>query len=391
MKRLRLRNLGPLSDVDIDLGRVNLIVGLQSSGKSCVLKTACYCSWVEKRIQLAQSDEEFRKGTSFLDILTEYHKMKDYVWPDTFIEYESSFMMFSYDHMNQRFTFQWKSHRWDFRRPKISYIPSDRNLVASIPQWSKLPLEYDNLLDFMNDWDNARKQSKQVDNLLDLGLSYRYDSLSSSDSIVLPNGKPIRLSDSSSGVQSLVPLFVYLNYLFGKKSKKQSDYKQTYEQKEESKRLLKLLADHLKAREDYDELTQPTSVIHIDGMFFFFNAVQGSKKFERMVLHYLQTDHNELFLEEPEDNLFPPTQCQLVDWLLDKVSGSRKKEMLFVATHSPYVLNQFIKDNPKDFKLFITHSVQEEGKYTVTQLPESDVRDIYENGVDLFFNFESYL
>ena len=391
MKRLRLRNLGPLSDVDIDLGRVNLIVGLQSSGKSCVLKTACYCSWVEKRIQLAQSDEEFRKGTSFLDILTEYHKMKDYVWPDTFIEYESSFMMFSYDHMNQRFTFQWKSHRWDFRRPKISYIPSDRNLVASIPQWSKLPLEYDNLLDFMNDWDNARKQSKQVDNLLDLGLSYRYDSLSSSDSIVLPSGKPIRLSDSSSGVQSLVPLFVYLNYLFGKKSKKQSDYKQTYEQKEESKRLLKLLADHLKAREDYDELTQPTSVIHIDGMFFFFNAVQGSKKFERMVLHYLQTDHNELFLEEPEDNLFPPTQCQLVDWLLDKVSGSRKKEMLFVATHSPYVLNQFIKDNPKDFKLFITHSVQEEGKYTVTQLPESDVRDIYENGVDLFFNFESYL
>lgn len=391
MKRLRLRNLGPLSDVDIDLGRVNLIVGLQSSGKSCVLKTACYCSWVEKRIQLAQSDEEFRKGTSFLDILTEYHKMKDYVWPDTFIEYESSFMMFSYDHMNQRFTFQWKSHRWDFRRPKISYIPSDRNLVASIPQWSKLPLEYDNLLDFMNDWDNARKQSKQVDNLLDLGLSYRYDSLSSSDSIVLPSGKPIRLSDSSSGVQSLVPLFVHLNYLFGKKSKKQSDYKQTYEQKEESKRLLKLLADHLKAREDYDELTQPTSVIHIDGMFFFFKAVQGSKKFERMVLHYLQTDHNELFLEEPEDNLFPPTQCQLVDWLLDKVSGSRKKEMLFVATHSPYVLNQFIKDNPKDFKLFITHSVQEEGKYTVTQLPESDVRDIYENGVDLFFNFESYL
>lgn len=391
MKRLRLRNLGPLSDVDIDLGRVNLIVGLQSSGKSCVLKTACYCSWVEKRIQLAQSDEEFRKGTSFLDILTEYHKMKDYVWPDTFIEYESSFMMFSYDHMTQRFTFQWKSHRWDFRRPKISYIPSDRNLVASIPQWSKLPLEYDNLLDFMNDWDNARKQSKQVDNLLDLGLSYRYDSLSSSDSIVLPSGKPIRLSDSSSGVQSLVPLFVHLNYLFGKKSKKQSDYKQTYEQKEESKRLLKLLADHLKAREDYDEITQPTSVIHIDGMFFFFNAVQGSKKFERMVLHYLQTDHNELFLEEPEDNLFPPTQCQLVDWLLDKVSGSRKKEMLFVATHSPYVLNQFIKDNPKDFKLFITHSVQEEGKYTVTQLPESDVRDIYENGVDLFFNFESYL
>ena len=59
MKRLKIRNLGPLSEVDLDFGKVKVIIGLQSSGKSCVLKTACCCSWIEKRIHLVQSSDEF--------------------------------------------------------------------------------------------------------------------------------------------------------------------------------------------------------------------------------------------------------------------------------------------------------------------------------------------
>ena len=59
MKHLIIRNLGPVSEADLNLGQVNVIIGMQSSGKSCVLKTACYCAWVEKRIQLAQRPMSF--------------------------------------------------------------------------------------------------------------------------------------------------------------------------------------------------------------------------------------------------------------------------------------------------------------------------------------------
>ena len=52
MKHLVIRNLGPLKEADVELKRINVIIGSQSSGKSCVLKTACYCTWVEKRIEL---------------------------------------------------------------------------------------------------------------------------------------------------------------------------------------------------------------------------------------------------------------------------------------------------------------------------------------------------
>ena len=66
MKHIKIKNFGPLRNVDIDLSQINLIIGLQSSGKSCAMMVACYCSWVEKRIVLRQSAKEFFDGDYFI-------------------------------------------------------------------------------------------------------------------------------------------------------------------------------------------------------------------------------------------------------------------------------------------------------------------------------------
>ena len=97
MKHLVIRNFGPLQNVDIELGLVNLIIGLQSSGKTCVLRTACFCSWVEKRIMLLQSADYFADGSMFIDSFLGYYRMENYLKDDTFIEYSSSFVHFSFD------------------------------------------------------------------------------------------------------------------------------------------------------------------------------------------------------------------------------------------------------------------------------------------------------
>ena len=68
MKHLVIRNLGPLHEADIELKRINVIIGSQSSGKSCVLKTACYCTWVEKRIELTQSADKSCDGPVHLGL-----------------------------------------------------------------------------------------------------------------------------------------------------------------------------------------------------------------------------------------------------------------------------------------------------------------------------------
>lgn len=74
----------------------------------------------------------------------------------------------------------------------MSYVPADRNLVAAIPGWSSLSLD-GNMIEFMSDWDRARRYLKREENVLDLGISYSYDSTSNADSLQLKNGKPLML------------------------------------------------------------------------------------------------------------------------------------------------------------------------------------------------------
>lgn len=389
MKHLIVRNIGPLREVDINIESINLIIGLQSSGKSCVLKTACYCAWVEKRIELAQTAKEYENGTKFIDDLLSYYKMQSYLSENSYIEYVTPYLQFSYDHKNKKFSFKWKSQRWKYKRPKVSYIPSDRNLVAAIPAWSKLSLDYDNLLDFMGDWDIARKQTQAKENILDLGMGYFYDAKTNSDQIRLKNGHIIRLTESSSGVQSLVPLIIHLEYLNHDLYLNQDGLPQTFQSKEARKSLLsklynKVLREPSSSKDDF-------LVKSIDGVDFVFADSDQVNSFKNLAHNYLDYDHNEIFLEEPEDNLFPTTQCQLVNWLLDSVMGAGRKDTLFIATHSPYILNQLLKRRPKGMNLYFTHPVSAEGMFDVKSLSEEEFGEIYDNGVDLFFNFEAYV
>lgn len=156
MRHLIIKIFGPIKTADISLGQVNVLIGLQSSGKSCVLKTACYCTWVEKRLELSQKVNGFGKGSAFIDIMADYYQMAGYVHTDTYIEYETSRLRFSYDHANKKFTLKWNSGHWNYKKTKVSYVPADRNLVAAIPGWSSLSLD-GNMIEFMSDWDKARK------------------------------------------------------------------------------------------------------------------------------------------------------------------------------------------------------------------------------------------
>lgn len=384
MKHLLIKNFGPIKEANLTLGHVNIIIGMQSSGKSCVLKTACYCSWVEKRLELTQKINGFDQGSMFIDIMTDYYKMVSYIQDNTYIEYETRHLKFSYDHSSKTFRMTWKSKRWEYKRPKVSYIPADRNLVAAIPGWSSLSMD-GNMIEFMSDWDRARRFIKKEENFLDLGMTYSYDSMSNSDKIQLENGKPLMLRESSSGVQSLLPMYVHLDYLVNGQYKDRNS-KISYDQKEERKNLLSTIYSKFKSKEEGEH----SETVTIEGYDYNFISKEEAEHFKSMYHKYINVDHSEIFLEEPEDNLFPPTQCKFVNWLLDAIK--EHDDMLFIATHSPYILNQLIKVSPEGMNVLFTHpSDDAERSYCVRQLSEEEIHEIYDNGVDMFFNFELYI
>ena len=349
MKHLVIRNLGPLKEADVELKRINVIIGSQSSGKSCVLKTACYCTWVEKRIELTQSADFFATGDNFLIELERFHKLKGYIKPDTFISYESDFVAFSYDNATNTFKFDWKEGRWNYKRSKVTYIPAERNLVAAIPNWFQVKFADDNIRDFMADWETARQATQEDLSVLNLGVSYHYDTNTKLDKVQVADGVTLEFTNTSSGLQSVIPLFVHLNYITKINSGKAASFASLQE--------LKMLTAKL---DEEDRMSLYNNFVH--------------------------THHCDIFLEEPEANLFPPTQSCLVEWLLDMTKGEQPSN-LFIATHSPYILNSFMEKPNIDMALLYTRTT--DGLITVKTAIEQDFQDIYDYGVDAFFNIET--
>lgn len=400
MKKIVIHNIGPLIEANIELAKINVIIGPQSSGKSCVLKIACYCSWVEKRIELAQSGEFFKEKGRFIGELTRFHKLKGYFRRDSSILYESDFMRFSYKADNDVFSFEWKDKRWKYLRPKVSYIPAERNMVAAIPNWFDVKFYDDNIQSFMADWDRARKNYTNQTDILNLGVSYSYDEQSNRDMVKVDDEVTLELTNTSSGLQSLIPLFVHLNYI-GNDLYKQKEAK-SYADKQIGENFLKKMYNELfvskgkteaqqngmsVSKDGKKQISASFSIAKIGPYMLHFKNQQYADECRRIYGNYLTTDHSEVFLEEPENNLFPPTQARLVGWLLDMTKGEHGMN-IFVATHSPYMMTAFLEHENSDFRLFLER--KKGNKSVVVTATDAEIQEIYDDGIDVFYNIESY-
>ena len=253
-------------------------------------------------------------------------------------------------------------------------------------------------LDFLSEWDAARQNLPIEENILQLGISYSYDNSSDTDNIITTDGHPLPLSDSSSGLQSLVPLYILIDFLLSKQDNPSALKKElTLEQRAERDFLISTIyhkTSPLTFRVHKGELQLVESNIELvlDGKTYKFHDNKEANLFKKRYTKFLYTDHCELFLEEPEQNLYPPTQSQLVDWLYENVFDSKHEHTLLVSTHSPYILNEMCKQYRKGMNMYFTYSEDVNStRYTLKKLTKNDVDEIYINGVDLFFNSAAYV
>lgn len=309
MKHLIIQQFGPIENVDITLKRINVILGPQSSGKSTVLKIACFCDWLERQIEITQKPWVYCQREVIMNNLLRFHRMERYLRANTIIKYENNAMSFSYSEKTRKFEFEWKtSKRWDYRRTKIAYIPAERNLLAAIPNWYQVSLGKDNVLDFLKEWEFARKYYTSEKKILNLPFSYHYDLDSHQDYVVLSDGLELPLINVSSGLQALTPLFIMTSYLTG------TYYKNLPEKVED-----------FTLRERLMEVVQKEC-----------HNLQKDK--QRDIVQNIMTPYRTcLYVEEPEAHIFPSTQKQLIYSLISMLNG-RIKHNCFIATHSPYIM-----------------------------------------------------
>lgn len=312
MKHLVIRHFGPIKEVDMDLRRVNIIIGPQSSGKSTILKIACFCDWMERQIELTQNPDKYCDSNFFIENLIGFHKLEGYLQQETYIRYENDAVSFDYSEKNKKCTFKWnEAKRWKYKRTKIAYIPAERNLVAAIPNWYQVNMNKDNILDFMKEWEFARKAFLKGEQILDLPIKYEYNAYNQGDRIKQENGKELDLTVASSGLQALTPLYVMLRYLTSEY------YKEAHTNVEQ---------DML--RQNLHEVVAKECA----------GLTKGEQ--QNIIDTILTPHHTDLFVEEPEAHIFPSTQKSFVYSLVEMLNGN-VQHTCFLATHSPYILTAF--------------------------------------------------
>lgn len=122
---------------------------------------------------------------------------------------------------------------------------------------------------------------------------------------------------------------------------------------------------------------------------FQFSFSQIADTLQRLVFHKAAIATNEnaiLLFEEPEAHMFPP----YISKFTADVMYDENNNQYFIATHSPFVLNDFMEEMNKE-ELAIYAVGYEKGETIIKRLTDKQVTEIYQYGVDLFFNLEDYL
>ena len=316
-KYLKIQHFGPIdsgyadNDGYLPINKVTILSGPQAVGKSCFAKLYSTFSWLEKALV---------RGDFTIKYLTQYNRfaktyctylgIQNYFKEDSFLHYIGSAFEFKYSNKKLEVSTRGESA---YERPQISYIPAERNLLSVIEDAEnikKLPQSLASLLDVY------ASACRNMNADLDLPINeakFHYDSLNKR-SYIQTNAYKVKLNEASSGMQSLTPMFIVLDYLSKVVNKTISAQQSAKSLKEEEiiqKRISEILKD--------DSLDSDVRRLLLK------QTADASNKYLLSIV------------EEPEENLFPTSQRNILNSLL--ALTFRNNNELMITTHSPYILN----------------------------------------------------
>jgi len=330
MSTIKIKNFGPIKegfkDSDgnewMDVKKVTVFIGNQGSGKSVTAKLITTFMWIEKALTRGDYDRKwFSRKNKLRNQFLSYFRIENY-FPEsdnqskTFIEYrgESFNIIFKNGLLHIE-----DAKNGDYPLPQIMYVPAERNFTADVKSPKLIKLTSESMIEFVTEMTKALLDMKGLVRLpindVDVEYNKQFD-------IIYIRGKVkedayrIKLSEASSGFQSLVPLYLVSMFL-ANSVKTQSDSTKEAMTSEQRERFRK----RVQAINENSDLTDELRRIAISEL---------AKEFTKTAFINI--------VEEPEQNLFPSSQHKILNSLLE-FNNMNKGNKLIMTTHSPYLIN----------------------------------------------------
>jgi len=318
MSKIRIRNFGPIkegyqeNDGWLDVKKVTVFIGNQGSGKSTVAKLISTMTWIEKALVRGDFKEKDLTVYNRFAKHCSYQNIQSYFKENTRIEYKGKAYSILYELGNVLVS---KNEDNGYSFPKIMYVPSERNFVSSVKNVRNLKGLPSTLYTFSDEFIDAIEDLKGHIDLPINNAKFEYQKLNKLSWIIGEDYK-IKLSEASSGFQSFVPLFIVTNYL-SHSLEKETDSTVKEISIEEGKRIREEI-EKIYSNPNLSEEVKKASLEYLSSRFKYSCFIN--------------------IVEEPEQNLFPSSQRQIVNILLEFVNMNKGNELL-MTTHSPYIIN----------------------------------------------------
>lgn len=312
MPKIRIQNFGPLKNNTqwIELGKVTLLIGNQGSGKSTVAKLISTFKWIEKALNRGDyTIKYFERKSKFKNSFLSYHRIHNYIKADTRIEYVGTSHHFVFE--NDALHIERISETSEL--PQIMYVPAERNFLTYIETFKELKVSSPSLREFRDEYKNAQKNIRGQYKLPIADASLEYDR---QNDILHLKGKDykLRVSEASSGYQSFIPLYIVSNNLSQSILEKSEQSPMSEDERDRFRKLVSDIVNNKTFTED-----QRRSAISALSVKF------NKSSFINIV-------------EEPEQNLFPTSQWNVLVSLL-QMNNKCENNQLIMTSHSPYIIN----------------------------------------------------
>lgn len=278
-EKLIIKNFGPIKSVELELGRFNVLIGENGTGKSTVAKvlTSIYSllettegAGATKPILFPELSNAsyFKKKLSVYEI-DKYLTRESVIslhGKDIKFDLQNEIIFSNIEELSKKSNYQWYNN--------TTYIPADRiatSLFSSATWPGLIDVEEGRIdmpkyfLRFINLFERLKGGRDEFDFTETLGIKFRQDD--GIDKVILRDGSEISIHESESAIQSNLSLSVIVAHQAGNRS---TSTKTTF------------------------------------------------------------------LIEEPELNLFPAAQNKLMHYLVDKTMNYGNSMLL--TTHSPYIL-----------------------------------------------------
>ena len=205
MLKLIVKNFGVLRDIDIELNHTNLFIGDNGSGKSVLAKL----------ITIVTNEVPEKILGQFKEFNVDFISNKTVI---LFKEDENLLLHIEGGKLKYHQPSKYKKNLESLDNIEVldglesQYIPAERNLISIFNQSisnilsAKIPLP-DTLLKFSSEYNKARKEIKELSL-----LNMKYVNKNGNDLIYYNDKNYLSLENSSSGMQTALPMYLTLKY-----------------------------------------------------------------------------------------------------------------------------------------------------------------------------------